>query len=202
MPNIDERLLAAQYQDRLRQERLADEDKKRQEQLGEADQDRQGAGGEAGGQSGSFRDRWRAAKQAMNLKQKAKDKIAEKVTTPARAGTSRALQWAWKALIPSWGLSSIWLNIHVFLRMVFGEKLFCKFGDEWLPPQADAIAGEAVKTVKRSIGLVEVMALIFIDVIIFFIIVGFVSMFTDESTFKTMTGETNKTQPAAVQPAK
>jgi len=170
MPNIDERLMAAQYQDRLRQERLADEDKKRQEQLGEADQDRQGAGGEAGGQSGSFRDRWRAAKQAMNLKQKAKDKIAEKVTTPARAGTSRALQWAWKALIPSWGLSSIWLNIHVFLRMVFGEKLFCKLGEEWIPKPLAGAGGEAGKGLSKSIGIIEVMGLLFLDLVAFIII--------------------------------
>ena len=91
----------------------------------------------------------------------------------------------------------------LFLKSVFGEKLFCKLGEEWLPPKAAEATGEAGKMVGKSIGLVEIMVLAFIDIIIFFIIVGFFAMFTDEGTFKTMTEESNKAQPAPVaQPAK
>jgi len=197
MNNIDERLLAASKADKQKQKEMSYSDQLRQQRLAEADGERQ-----AGGESGSLRERAMKVRQAMDIKQKAKDKIGEKVTAPARLGTSNALRWAWGALLPSWGLSSIWINIHVFLKAVFGEKLFCKLGDEWVPPKAAEMTGEAGKTVGKAIGLVEVMVLIFIDLIIFFIIVGFFAMFTDESTFKEMTGEANKAQPAAVQPAK
>ena len=183
MENLDSRLLRNQ-----------DEENEAARELKERKSG--GAGEEGGDKSRSLRQRVQSARQAMDLKQRAKDKIEEKVTAPARAGTNRALQWAWKALLPSWGLSSIWINIHVFLRNVFGEKLFCKLGEEWLPKKAADAAGEAGKVVTKSAGLIEVMILIFIDVIIFFVIVSFVAMFTDESTFKTMTGESNKAQQA------
>ena len=197
MANIDERLLAASKADKQRQEEMSYRDQLRQEKLGSADKDRQ-----ADGESGSLRQRVQAARQALNLKEQAKKKLEEKVTAPARAATNRALQWAWKALILSWGLSSIWINIHVFLKSVFGEKLFCKLGDEWIPKEIAGASGEAGKTVGKAVGLVEIMVLAFIDIIIFFIIVGLFALFTNESTFKQMTGESNKTQPPVVQPAK
>jgi len=201
--NLDSRLMVGSGADKQRQEEMGYSDRLRQEQLAAKDRERQDAGGGAGGRDESWRERALRARQALNLKEQAKKKLEEKAAAPARAVTNRALQWAWKALIPSWGLSSIWINIHVFLKAVFGEKLFCKLGDEWLPPQAAEATGEAGKMVGKSIGLVEIMVLAFIDIIIFFIIVGFFAMFTDENTFKTMTGEANKAQPApAVQPVK
>ncbi|MFA6307145.1 MAG: hypothetical protein WCV70_04080 [Patescibacteria group bacterium] len=167
------------------------------------------AGGQVGGdetdatgEQKTLRQRVQEARQASNIKERVKEKIKEKVLSPLKKITSRALQWAWKALLPSWGLSSIWINIHVFLKGVFGEELFCKLGEEWLPPKAVEATGGAGKIINKSAGLVEVMVLIFIDVIIFFVVVGFVAMFTDESTFKTMTGEVNKAQPAATQSVK
>ena len=108
----------------------------------------------------------------MDLKQKAKDKLEAKVAAPAKAVTNRALQWAWKALIPSWGLSLIYINIHVFLRMVVGEKLFCKLGEEWIPKQISGVSGEASKSTSKSIGMIEVMGLVFLDLMAFFIILA------------------------------
>jgi len=89
----------------------------------------------------------------------------EKVAAPARAGTSRALQWAWRSLFTVIGFipGLIWINIHVLLKMIFGEKLFCKLGDEWIPKQVSAAGGEAGKMASRSIGIVEVMGLVFLD---------------------------------------
>jgi len=185
MENLDARLLRSQEE----QNEVAQELNKEK---------RGAAGGEDGEETNneprSLRQRIAAARQAMDLKTKAKEKIEEKVVAPINKATGRALQWAWKSLIPSWGLSSIWINIHVFLKSVFGEKLFCKLGEEWMPKQATDAAGGAGKVLTKSAGLVEVMVLIFIDLIIFFVIVGLVAMFTDEDTFKAMTGESNKTQ--------
>jgi len=120
----------------------------------------------------SLRQRVQAARQALNIKERAKEKIKEKITAPAKTGTSKLLQQAWLNLIDSFGLTLIWINIHVFLRYVVGEKLFCKLGEEWIPKQISAVGGEAGKTAGKTIGLVEVMGLLFLDLIVLFIILG------------------------------
>jgi hypothetical protein len=102
----------------------------------------------------------------QNLKNKAK----EKVTAPIKMGTNRALQYAWGVLIPSWGLSIIYINMHVFLRFVFPD-LFCKLGEEWVPK---TMAGEstAKNVAGTAFGIVEIIGLLIIDVLIFFIILS------------------------------
>jgi len=154
MANIDERLMAASLADRKRQDKMGAEDKERQEDA----------------EPRSIRQRLAAARQAMDLKAKAKKKIEEKVAAPARAGTNKALRWAWLTLIPSFGLSLIYINIHVFLRFVFGEKLFCKLGEEWIPKPLAGAGGEAGKGLSKSIGIIEVMGLLFLDLVAFIII--------------------------------
>ena len=53
-------------------------------------------------------------------------------------GSAKLLQQSWLNLIPSFGCSLIWINIHAFfLNQLFGDKYFCKLGDEW----AGAISG-------------------------------------------------------------
>jgi len=154
MANIDERLMAASLADRKRQDKMGAEDKERQEDA----------------EPRSIRQRLAGARQAMDLKAKAKKKIEEKVAAPARAGTNKALRWAWLTLIPSFGLSLIYINIHVFLRFVFGEKLFCKLGEEWIPKPLAGAGGEAGKGLSKSIGIIEVMGLLFLDLVAFIII--------------------------------
>ena len=167
MPNIDERLLAASGADRQRQQEMAYDDQLRQERLGTADKERQ-----ADSEPQSLRQRIQAARQAMDLKAKAKQKLEEKVTAPAKAGTSNALRWAWLTLIPSFGLSLIYINIHVFLKAVFGEKLFCKLGEEWIPKPLAGAGGEAGKGLSKSIGIIEVMGLLFLDLAVLIIVSG------------------------------
>jgi len=159
MPNIDERLLAGKTL-RPEEEGEAAEELKNRRNGGEKEEN----------QGGSLRQRVQAARQAMDLKAKAKQKLEEKVTAPAKAGTSRALQWAWLTLIPSFGLSLIYINIHVFLKAVFGEKLFCKLGEEWIPKPLAGAGGEAGKGLSKSIGIIEVMGLLFLDLVAFIII--------------------------------
>jgi len=162
MANIDERLLAGNT---LAPEQESDAARELK--------DRRGGGGEEADQAGeqkSLRQRIQAARQAMDLKAKAKKKIEEKVAAPAKAGTSNALRWAWLTLIPSFGLSLIYINLHVFLRYVFGEKLFCKLGEEWISKQISAVGGEAGKRAGKSIGIVEVMGLLMLDLLVLFLI--------------------------------
>jgi len=132
---------------------------------------------EAGSEKKTLRQSVIAARQAMDIKARAKEKIEEKVMMPARQGTNWLLRWAWATLIPSFGLTLIYINMHVFLKAVLGEKLFCKLGDEWIPKQVQAVGGEAGKMGGRAIGIVEVMGLLLLDLVALFLILGLLTLF-------------------------
>lgn len=91
-----------------------------------------------------------------------------------RRSTSKLLQQSWLNLIDSFGLTLIWINIHVFLKTVLGEKLFCKLGEEWLPEGTagaiDSVGGEKLKKAKSMVGLVEVMGLLLLDFLVILIL--------------------------------
>ncbi len=94
----------------------------------------------------------------------------ESALNPAKMGTSILLNWALGVLIPSFGLSLIYINMHVFLRWIFGDKLFCKLGEEWVPKQVGSVLGEEGKMTGKGIGLIEVMGLVFLDLAVLIII--------------------------------
>ncbi|MFH1662105.1 MAG: hypothetical protein ABIA02_03345 [Candidatus Falkowbacteria bacterium] len=119
----------------------------------------------------SLRERVASARQAMNLKQKAKDKIAKKITTPARMGTSWLLRSAWMSTTTVLGFIFIglpYINLHVFGGMVLGEKFFCKLGDEWKPAYKD-IAG-AFGQMGKAVGVFEILGLVMLDIAVLIII--------------------------------
>ncbi len=62
-----------------------------------------------------------------------KNKVIEKAASPVKQATSSLLKSAWTNLIPTFGLSLIWIDIHIFLSQVLGKDLFCSLGEEWLP---------------------------------------------------------------------
>ncbi len=101
-----------------------------------------------------------------------KKNMAAKTEAAARQGTGILLKMAWLNLITTFGLSLIYINIHVFLRWVLGDNFFCKLGDEWVPKQVKAMAGEAGKLSGQAIGIVEIMVLILLDFIMGVIILG------------------------------
>lgn len=102
-------------------------------------------------------------------------KVKEKASAAAHKATGTGLRWAWTVLIPSCGLSLVYINMHAFLRWVF-PSAFCKLGDEWVPKQ---IAGEnsAANVAGTAFGIVEIMGLMLIDILVFFIILTFLSFF-------------------------
>ncbi|NCO80088.1 hypothetical protein GW884_02250 [Candidatus Falkowbacteria bacterium] len=103
--------------------------------------------------------------------------MEEKVAAPAKQGTNWLLRWAWTSLVvPSWGLSLIYINIHVFLRFVLGDKLFCKLGQEWLPKQISSVSGAPGEMAGKTIGIVEVMVLLILDLIAFFIVLAILAL--------------------------
>jgi hypothetical protein len=122
---------------------------------------------------------WSEALQARVAKKKEEEKagagIMAAVTAPAQQGTSKLLQQAWLNLIDSWGLTLIWINIHVFLRFVVGEKFFCKLGHEWasLIPGAssNSLTSGLAEKAGNKVGLFEAMLLAGLDLIALLLII-------------------------------
>ena len=125
---------------------------------------------EDGERSGSLREMVIKARRAMDLKGRVKDKLEEKVTAPAKIASGRAWQWSWFALIPSWGLSLIILDILWFGSLV--TNLIAKPGEEWIPKKALAAGGDAGKLAGKAIGIVERMGLGLLNFIAFLIVMA------------------------------
>lgn len=109
------------------------------------------------------------------------DAAISKATAPIKRGTSNLLKQAWINLVNSLGLTLIWINIHVFLRMVLGEKLFCKLGEEWLGsmPAASTPGGEkANKEAGQAIGIAEAPGLACLDGCCLLLVIIIVSIIT------------------------
>ena len=146
------------------------------------------AGGEGGSDSGDAGASWREMRQALNLKERAKEKLEEKVLAPAKAGTSQLLKWAWGAIIPSFGLSLIYINLHVFLHWVLGDKFFCKLGEEWKPQLAltgGKEIAESFGSAGKIAGIIEIIGLLMLDlavILIIFIIIGVLVMLFEAAT--------------------
>ncbi len=130
------------------------------------------------GGGSSFRERLMAARQAMDLKERAKEKIEEKILAPAKAGTNWLLRWAWGALIPSFGLTLIYINMHLFLRQIFPHA-FCKLGEEWAPKLAQTGGKEIAKSfggAGKIAGIIEIMGLLFLDLAVLMIVIIFLGL--------------------------
>lgn len=129
------------------------------------------------GEPSSLRERVGQARRAMDVKEKAKQALEKKVAAPIQQGTSQLLKMSWLNLIDSFGLTLIYINIHVFLKAVLGEKLFCKLGREWAPAQVRAAGNEAVEKLGAKIGIVEVMVLLILDLAVLFAVLMSLSFF-------------------------
>jgi len=82
----------------------------------------------------TIREQQVAAKREAALSEEAEEKKEEQSSgpNPVNKATSNLLKKAWLNLVDSYGLTLIWINIHVFLGTVFSEKFFCKLGMEWM----------------------------------------------------------------------
>ena len=118
------------------------------------------------------------AKEQTDKLQDSKSQVDKEGTGGAGAkfSTSTLLKASWLNLIDSFGATLIYINIHVFLRFVLGEKFFCKLGEEWLPKEAAASAGEAGKAVSKNAGIVEALVLILLDLIAGALFIGALSL--------------------------
>jgi len=73
----------------------------------------------------------KSAKRQKNKKLVKSKGVAIKKTNLLNKTTSSALRAAWMNIIPSLGLSFLYIPIHVFLSAVLGRRVFCRLGEEW-----------------------------------------------------------------------
>lgn len=135
-------------------------EKRKAEEIAEPDQ----ADTADDGSYAAWRRRAVAMRRMMLDKKMSQNNQAAAAGTPVRLASSNLLRAAWLALIPSWGLSLIWIDIHAFLRIVF-PSFFCKLGEEWLPRQVVKRTGSAGNTAVSGAFAVESMALVFMNLI-------------------------------------
>ncbi|MCU0679779.1 MAG: hypothetical protein MUF50_00530 [Planctomycetes bacterium] len=77
--------------------------------------------------------------------------------------TNSALKWAWEYLIPTIGLSLIYINVHVFGSRSMGEKYFCKLGYEWVPDNMRQKMGSKIKQIGEKANVPETAAFCCLD---------------------------------------
>ncbi len=124
MPSVDEKLLAQgeDSADRAGDIREAKKSSQRGEpaNIEEEDQDNYS--------------KFRQGKQAEKIQRFSKAKTATKSLSPISPlaiSLAQLLRQSWILLIKSFGLTLIWINIHVLGNIVFGPKVFCNLGEEW-----------------------------------------------------------------------
>ena len=163
--DLDSRLMAGQ----LREEKNKEREKKEKEGEGEKGEEAEKSPeDEEAKEGGGLGDRIRQLKEKANLKKRAQKKIEEKVTKPINEGTSKLLDMAWNSLVPSCGLSLIWINIHVFLNFVLGDKYFrnLKSGPDFKKVVGDIKSGRVgITKILNEIGISEWIQFAFLDLV-------------------------------------
>lgn len=179
-----ETALENQYADELRRQRMAEnfnsgisrthdtnDPNKIRSEIAADEARKRGEGGD--GRPQSFRERVMAARRTKDEGEGLKDKITGAIAAPAKQGTSWLLKASWLNLIDSFGLTLIYINLHVFGHWVLGDKFFCKLGEEWAPKLAATGGKEIAKsfgTAGKIAGIIEIMGLLLLDLAVLLII--------------------------------
>jgi hypothetical protein len=74
---------------------------------------------------------------------------------PVLETTDELLKFAWENLIASFGLTLLWIDIHVFLNKVFGPNVFRDVGEEWLPESIKKLGNEKSKSAASLLKISE-----------------------------------------------
>lgn len=69
--------------------------------------------------------------------------------------TDGLLKGAWTNLLPSWGLTLFWIDIHVFLNKVLGPWAFRDLGEEWIPASIKKVDEQKSKEAASMLRLSE-----------------------------------------------
>lgn len=114
-----------------------------------------------------------------SLKGLAKQAVDQVVAPAIQQATSKLLQQAWFNAIETYGLTLLYVNVHVFLRWVIGEKYFCKLGDEWLSKigskgtvKSGSAASFLLGLPARGVGLLEVGLIGALDLVLLLLLLA------------------------------
>lgn len=92
---------------------------------------------------------------------------AAKAASPramAKQASAGLLKAAWTSIIPSFGFTLFYIAFHFVGAYVARMSWFCKFGEEWVPPQADIAvnaAGSSGTKLKKGVEQVEILLFFF-----------------------------------------
>lgn len=102
----------------------------------------------------SFREQIRQQKK-LNLTNEKRAEELVKRDNPVRKATDGLLKFAWENLITSWGLTLLYIDLHVFLNKVFGPKVFRELGEEWVPEGIKKLGDGSTKKAAAMLSLAE-----------------------------------------------
>ena len=77
-----------------------------------------------------------------------------------------ALRYAWLTLIPTFGLTLIYIIIHFIGKYLASSAWFCPFGSEWAPK------GVPIGSASSAVEYAEIIAFVILDILIFVSILG------------------------------
>ncbi len=126
--------------------------------------------------------KFRQKKQAeKNRKFSKKKLLTENLSpiSPLAISLAQLLRQSWILLIKSFGLTLIWINIHVLGNMVFGPKVFCNLGEEWFMRSGVANNPQKKKQIKeagKKIGLLEKMGCACLNLLFLLVLIIFLAL--------------------------
>lgn len=86
------------------------------------------------------------------------------------------LKSSWLNVLPSFGLTLLWIDVHVILGKVFGNKVFCELGDEWTLDK-EAMGGALPGAKKnKMIKTIEPMGLALGNLLLVLAILALISL--------------------------
>lgn len=109
---------------------------------------------------------------AANKQQDGKiKKMAGAVSSRLNQLTAQALRFSWLNIPDSFGLTLIYINLHLFGRSILGEKVFCEMGEEFIPKSLrSSIYSPSFSAKIKKIGLLEKMLLMFLDLLVLILV--------------------------------
>ncbi len=116
--------------------------------------------------------------KAEENKKKTKE-VAVESEKPSAIALSMAnlLKSSWVNLLGSFGLTIFYINAHVILAKIFGDKVFCRLGDEWTLDK-EAVAGGlgAKKKKTKMVNIFEPMGVVLVNVVMAFLVIGLIAL--------------------------
>ena len=110
-----------------------------------------------------------ASKKQAAKKTNVKEKAEMRATMPARRATSWLLRLAWLNAWATFGLTLIYVDLHILGGLVMGKKFFVNIGEEWTPEYVRKGSGELGKTSSMMLGIAE-GGLLFMMHVVFFLV--------------------------------